>query len=298
MSEEILTPADMGFAEFVAKLISEVFDAVVTSQAEQQEKLLELKELASLPEDMFIDALLADVAFFNQIDSLIESYFPISKKDQEQEIYKEQNHKVFNKSPYQTQKSQGGESPPVLEKTGLDLSQTKPAKETTLNQDDVNQIYRHVAKPFAQQKKSAMVEALEHGFSNIIVDSGKINAKFTFNTSIENQDSDEPSSEQGKIEKGGAGTVDKSTLKQAKSRNKAREALISALTKKKSGSSKNRYIQSTLKTNPRFKSALVKPNLGATRGVTIKPANNRDPQASTTTANIYSEIELNFKSIR
>ena len=40
--EDIPKPIEVGFAEFIAKLVSEVFDAVVTSQFDQEKRIAEL----------------------------------------------------------------------------------------------------------------------------------------------------------------------------------------------------------------------------------------------------------------
>lgn len=284
MSEEILTPADMGFAEFVAKLISEVFDAVVTSQAEQEEKLLEIKELVNQPEELFVDNLLQDDVFLDQIDRLLSSYFPANSD--------KNVHAIYEGAPYKVKKGNSPESPAILEQLGLDLSESESAKKNKLTNNDVLDIYRVAARPFAQQKRQAMINAVEHGFSNIIVDSGKINAKFTFNTSVESEETEqEPAPSNGNAAK-------------PKPKPKAKKAVLDKRIKlkdslRKSVIDKQTFdVRSRLVSNPNLKASILKPTLAKDVKVAIKPANNRDPQASTTTANIYSEIELNFKSIR
>ncbi|WP_018623919.1 hypothetical protein [Kangiella aquimarina] len=284
MSEEILTPADMGFAEFVAKLISEVFDAVVTSQAEQEEKLLEIKELVSQPEELFVDNLLQDDVFLDQIDRLLKSYFPANSD--------KNVHAIYEGAPYKVKKGNSPESPAILEHLGLDLSESESAKKNKFTNNDVLEIYRAAARPFAQQKRQAMINAIEHGFSNIIVDSGKINAKFTFNTSVESEETEqEPAPSNGNAAK-------------PKPKPKAKKAVLDKRIKlkdslRKSVIDKQTFdVRSRLVSNPNLKASILKPTLAKDVKVAIKPANNRDPQASTTTANIYSEIELNFKSIR
>lgn len=284
MSEEILTPADMGFAEFVAKLISEVFDAVVTSQAEQEEKLLEIKELVSQPEELFIDNLLQDDVFLDQMERLLSSYFPTASNNN--------IHALFEGAPYKVKKGNSPENPAILEQLGLDLSESESAKKGKFTNQDVLEVYRAAARPFAQQKRQAMINAIEHGFSNIIVDSGKINAKFTFNTSIESEETEqEPAPSNGNAAKS------KPTPKAKKAvldkRIKLKDSLRKSVIDKQTFSVRSRLIS-----NPNLKATILKPTLTKDIKVAIKPANNRDPQASTTTANIYSEIELNFKSIR
>lgn len=60
------TLSQVGFAEFVGKLLSEVFDAVVTSQIDQRRRIDELVEAASLSEEevasRFIDDAQVDAA--------------------------------------------------------------------------------------------------------------------------------------------------------------------------------------------------------------------------------------------
>lgn len=282
MSEEILTPADMGFAEFVAKLISEVFDAVVTSQAEQQEKLLEIKELASLPESLFVDSLLQRDEFFDQIDRVLTSYFPTTAKNMP--------HAIYEGAPYKAKKGNTNESPAIFDELGLDLSESESAKKGKLTNQDVLAVYQAAATPYAQQKRNAMLQALEQGFSNIVVDSGKINAKFTFGTSIDKSAEDEEDSAPAKPK---AKVPPKAKSPILDKRIKLKESLRKNLIDNKTISSRSRILA-----NPTLKASILKPNLTKDIKVAIRPVSNKDPQATTAKANIYSEIELNFKSIR
>ena len=63
------TLSQVGFAEFVGKLLSEVFDAVVTSQLDQQRRLDELVELARLSEEEVASRFIDDA----QVDAEVGS---------------------------------------------------------------------------------------------------------------------------------------------------------------------------------------------------------------------------------
>ncbi|GAA0206198.1 hypothetical protein GCM10009123_12090 [Kangiella japonica] len=277
MSNDNLTPIDMGFAEFVAKLISEVFDAVVTSQAEQQEKFNELQELMILPQDSFIDHLLQQDSFIQQVDELLAEHFPANNDDQ--------LHAIYSGAPYQPASGNTPEFPAVFEKLGVKLSKSDyHSKSKTLTDAGVLKIYRKAATPYAVQKRNIMTKLIEQGLSNIVVDSGKINAKLTFSTNIANGDSakENPDS-QGK----------ESNTSNASIHSLSKGKLHVATTSKLALTNKLEPIQPI----NRFV-GILKPNINKQVRLTVKPASNKSPQDVETKANIFSEVELNFKTIR
>lgn len=275
MSNDNLTPIDMGFAEFVAKLISEVFDAVVTSQAEQQEKLQELHELMALPEEQLVDYFLQQDSFLLQVDELLAAHFP---SDDDAQL-----HGIYDGAPYQPKTSRQPEKPAVFEKLGLKLEKEDiNANDKVLTETGVLKIYRKAASPYTIQKRTVMNKLIEQGLSNIVVDSGKINAKLTFSTSMVGSGENDDSS-------GNTPETETSDITQPRlspsifSTNLSRAHLASAI---QPIQPINRYV------------GLLKPNINKQVRLKVKQASNKSPQDVEAKSNIFSEVELNFKTIR
>lgn len=265
----------MGFAEFVAKLISEVFDAVVTSQAEQQEKLQELHELMALPEEQLVDYFLQQDSFLLQVDELLAAHFP---SDDDAQL-----HGIYDGAPYQPKTSRQPEKPAVFEKLGLKLEKEDiNANDKVLTETGVLKIYRKAASPYTIQKRTVMNKLIEQGLSNIVVDSGKINAKLTFSTSMVGSGENDDSS-------GNTPETETSDITQPRlspsifSTNLSRAHLASAI---QPIQPINRYV------------GLLKPNINKQVRLKVKQASNKSPQDVEAKSNIFSEVELNFKTIR
>ena len=279
MSNNTLTPIDMGFAEFVAKLISEVFDAVVTSQAEQQEKFNELQELMTLPHESFVDHLLQQDPFIQQVDELLVEHFPANDK--------EQMHVIYPGAPYQPKSGNKPESPAISDQLGITLLKADyNAKDKTLTEAGVLKIYRKAAEPYVIQKRNVITKLIEQGLSNIVVDSGKINAKLTFSTTVASGDNDDDSPDDDSA-------AESKSHSQAKTHTMLKSKLAEAnigrtlITKKLEPIQPiNRYV------------GILKPNINKQVRLTVKPASNKAPQDVEAKANIFSEVELNFKTIR
>ena len=67
--EDIPKPIEVGFAEFVAKLVSEVFDAVVTSQFDQEKRIAELSAAAGLPSEEFAKNFVTDEQTMEELEN-------------------------------------------------------------------------------------------------------------------------------------------------------------------------------------------------------------------------------------
>lgn len=277
MSNDNLTPIDMGFAEFVAKLISEVFDAVVTSQAEQQEKFSELQDLITLSQESFIDHLLQQDSFIQQVDELLAEHFPTSSDTH--------LHAIYSGAPYQPASGNSPESPAVFDRLGIKMTKSDfHGKNKTLRDSGVLKIYRKAAEPYAFQKRNVISKLIEQGLSNIVVDSGKINAKLTFSTNIANSapEQEEPDT-QAKESKSSSNTIRNISKGKLSATALSKLALIHKL---EPILPVNRFV------------GILKPNINKQVRLTVKPASNKSPQDVETKANIFSEVELNFKTIR
>lgn len=277
MSNDNLTPIDMGFAEFMAKLISEVFDAVVTSQAEQQEKLQELHELMALPEEQFVDHLLQQNSFLQQVDDLLYAHFPNDKV--------KYPHSIYTGAPYKPKTSRTAETPAIFEQLGLKLTKSDfNSNDNVLTDAGVLRIYRKAATPYAVQKRNIISKLIEQGVSNIVVDSGKINAKLTFSTSMAGSNDEEEDNGSGSNPETDSESIRRPRLEPNRfNTNLSRARLASSI---QPIQPINRYV------------GLLKPDINKQVRLKVNQASNKSPQDVEAKSNIFSEVELNFKTIR
>ena len=261
MSDDILSPIELGFAEFVAKLISEIFDATISSQAQQQEKIAELQNMLLQPESEFLNALLGHDDFIKEVDAILQGYFPTNST--------QFDHAIIEGAPYTAETGKQKENPPIRERIGLELTKGDfLPKKNQLTQQGVFKIYQKVAEPLAFQKRAIFKNLVESGLPAIVVESGKINAKLTFNTThIQTTETDIENISNGK------------TAKLSPTTNIGSASFTSPITPV------NRYV------------GLLKPKLTDQIRLTVKQASNKSPQDSKATANIFSEVEIHFKTI-
>ena len=66
---------ELGFAEFVAKLISDTFDAILSSQVDQKNKMAELYALMSMEQEAFIDLCMEDEGLLDQLHGQLQDLF-------------------------------------------------------------------------------------------------------------------------------------------------------------------------------------------------------------------------------
>lgn len=288
MTDEVLKPVELGFAEFVAKLISDVFDATIGAQAEQNEKLAELEALLQQPEQAFVDSLLAKPEFVSEIDKLLASVLPVDG---------ERAHTIYEGAEYQSETANQKEQPPLKEVLGYEVQKgdLKP-RTKQLSEQGVLNIYRHVAAPAASKKRDILLKMLENGLPNIVVDKGKINAKLTFNTSLlASNETDSGTS--GDVESGVAASNLSATNATATS-SVSRAATVSlseSLSLRDRLTVTDRLI-APIQPIDRFV-GLIKPDIKDQVRLTVKQASNKSPQDTQATANIFSEVEIHFKTI-
>ena len=164
-------PNELGFAEFAAKLISEMFDAVVTAQFDQEKRLAELAAAAAVSVEEFGELYVTD----EQVDAEIERLFPGDSAEQPVSVYPA--------APYQPKIKQTEELPPVQAVLGLKLASgdyaTKDRK-TTITPKGYAKIIAEVRNRLAESQLAAIRHILRNGLPRVIVDAGKVNAKLTY----------------------------------------------------------------------------------------------------------------------
>ncbi|MFC3122424.1 hypothetical protein [Agaribacter flavus] len=263
MSDSALN--ELGFAEFVAKLISDTFGAILSSQVEQQEKISELNSLLALDDDSFLDLCFDDPELLAQLTEFLASIFPFDS---------DEKHGIFEGANYQAASDKKEEQPPIYEQLQLRLVEKEDYEGKKLTQKGVDRIRRIAMLEVANKQRQLLSGVLSNGIPKLLVDSGKINAKLTFN--IPNQEGDDQ--------------------RASASENSASTTTGSAASVFTSNTTVKTFSNNNFTLANRFAGVIDPKKLLKTR-INIRPASNKAPQDTQSTANIYSEVEITFKTI-
>lgn len=164
-------PNELGFAEFISKLISEMFDAITTAQFDQEKRLAELAGASVLSVDEFGERYITDENVYAELIQL----FPGDSTKYPALIY--------IGAPYRPYKNGVDESPPIEAVSGVRLEKNdygKKREKTVLKESAVKKINAAVRSNLARSQLAAVVQVLNRGVPRVIADSGKINAKLTY----------------------------------------------------------------------------------------------------------------------
>lgn len=168
---ETPTPIEVGFAEFAAKLISEVFSAIVTSQFEQEKQQAELTATAALTLEEYAERAITN----EQLDTELSQLFLGEKPDQPSSI--------FVGAPYQPKDKDVEEQPPIFAVLGVELQKgdysVKKGK-AKLTTSGVVKIRTALRSQLAQQQHGAINEIVRRGLPRVIADAGRVNAKLSY----------------------------------------------------------------------------------------------------------------------
>lgn len=295
---------ELGFAEFVAKLISDTFNAILSSQADQKNKINELRALLTMNKEEFIDACMQDEALLDQMDSELKVLFGADNQA---------GHSVIVGSVYTPHNGNVAESPPYSAVLGItlvdkeDFYQEKvqrPPKGLSLPKEmfkyylsgkGVDKIERAIMAIIARQQRASINSMMADGIPRLVVDSGKINAKLTFATELfDHSDDEEVDESEGykrptPIPPSGASQSSASTTGPV--RKDAIEKQLAARRVRLGAAA-----QFSLNTNSRFLGTVDTQRLASSR-LKITPASNKVPQDVSSKTNIYSEVEIHFKTI-
>lgn len=284
---------ELGFAEFVAKLISDTFNAILSSQADQKNKINELRALLAMDKEEFIDACMQDEALLDQLDTELQILFAADN---------EVGHSVTVGAAYMPQKGNIAELPAYSGILGItlvekvDFYQEKGQRPVRyhLSDEGVEKIERAIMATIARQQRASINSMMADGIPRLVVDSGKINAKLTFATELFDHSDDEEEGAEGykrptPIPPSGAPQSSASTTGPV--RKDAIEKQLAARRVRLGAAA-----QFSLNTNSRFLGTVDTQRLASSR-LKITPASNKVPQDVSSKTNIYSEVEIHFKTI-
>lgn len=308
---------ELGFAEFVAKLIADTFNAILLSEAHQKNKINELRALLAMNEEEFIDACMQDAALLDQVDTELQVLFAADNQV---------GHSVIAGSAYVPHKKGAAESPPYLAVLGVSLVEEEdfyPERAAKYNLSDagVNKIERAIMTTIARQQRASIDSLMADGIPKLVVDSGKINAKLTFSIELfDHSDDEEASDTEGyqrptPLPPAGMGSRPVATEPAGDTKGYQRPTPLppsgmgipsTATESAPPRSSEDLLIirrrsqgaaeQFALNTNSRFLGSVDTQSLLRSR-LKVTPASNTVPQDGSSAKNIYSEVEIHFKTI-
>lgn len=171
MGTELVKAVESGFAEFAALLITETLDGVVSSLLAQEQKLRELEEAVLLQPDQFAARYLDNGDVRREILGLFpaaEGRGTVSAVDAGQ--------------PYRFPRQGMTEEPPVLHRCGYTVTKEDLEKSSAglvFSAAGGGRIALAVASRMAQIQQESLRLMVQRGIPRVVVDSGRINAKFT-----------------------------------------------------------------------------------------------------------------------
>lgn len=160
---------DLGFSEFVAKLVSDTLDAVVTAAVDQESRLADLAASASLP--------LADFARRQvepeQVDAALVELFPASG---------EQPAGVAAGTPYRPAKGRTRERPALRVELGIEVGEDDLDREgdrLVVSEALAERVRDVVREELAVESWTAVRALAASGLPRVVVDAGRIVARQT-----------------------------------------------------------------------------------------------------------------------
>ena len=243
MADPISSPVELGFSDFVSKLISDTFEAVITSTMKQEEDWQQLNELLLQDREVFTDMVIDD----DMLNTEMTRLFP----DNEGSTIIKKGLKYVKANPEKNVL----ESPPIESYTGY------LPKETELTEEDVAAIYNAVKNILGARQYELLSKVFSRGATKVVVDAGKINAKLNFEIlQLEDDEEETPDNPTG-----GDTNLNISRI----------------------------FVKRKF---PGFV-GLSRPTELRNVHFFVKPPTDKDPQTSQVKANVYGEVEINFKTI-
>lgn len=179
-----VVPADLGLAEFLSKLIQETFEAVLASQTEQEQRRNQLMEIAGLSVEEYASRFITD----DDVERELARLFPSDQEGQPHLIYPGARYQPLSRNIF--------EVPAIRAMLGVELLRsdyrvTRRRGATTLKREAVERVRESLSLRMAAVRLSAIQQAVERGVPEVIIDSGRVNAKLTFQV-VRNTDADTP----------------------------------------------------------------------------------------------------------
>ncbi len=183
-ADEPPAPVEVGFGEFTARLISDVFDAVVASQLAQEQRLAELVAAAEWTVEEFAERVIADEEAKEELANLFPGRSVKAATS------------VVAGAPYRPARAGTPEEPPVEEVLGLRLVRGDYAtrrRQTVFTRRGVARVADAVRVRIADARHQAVREMVRRGLPRVIADGGRVNSKLTYEIVESNRQQPAPS---------------------------------------------------------------------------------------------------------
>lgn len=165
---------NLGLAEFVAGLISETFEALSSSMEEQFRRESEIRSAASMPIEQFREEFVTEAELTSEVDALCRRLYGSDAEE----------NPVRKGAVYSPLSGASAETPPILARYGLQLLETTHYEVDgdgyVLTEEGANLIKGVIGEEWLAGQQKILREVLNRGFPRIIVDSGRILSKVSF----------------------------------------------------------------------------------------------------------------------
>lgn len=168
-------PQDLGFSEFIAKLISETFTAVTEAALEQERRYAQLAAAAALPLEEFLAAFVDD----DDVDRALLARFP-PPDPQTQPGGDPKRSAAAAGQPYTPAGEGTTEDPPLLELLGIEVQPREITRAGRIGDRLAARIRDVVAEEIGRQEWEIARALVQRGVPRVLVDSGHIMAKQTY----------------------------------------------------------------------------------------------------------------------
>ena len=163
-------PIDLGFAEFAAQLVTELHDAVLFAQDEQETRRAKLADLAALPLEQFARRFVAN----EQVDTELIRLFPAAGGKAS---------RIQIGAAFKAASEKGAETPALQAKLGVRLAARDfkvRGKQMALAASGVKAIRDATRLRLAEVRLKSLRQAATQGMPRVVIDSGRINVKLSF----------------------------------------------------------------------------------------------------------------------
>jgi hypothetical protein len=166
---------DLGFSEFVAKLISETFTAVAEAAMEQERRYGQLVAAAELSLEEFVDAFVAP----EDVDDALLGLFP-APGEGAPEGSDATRTSVAAGQPYQAAADDVAEHPPLRQVLGLEVEKGEITRAGRIGGTLAQRIRDEVALLVGRPEWEIAGAVVRRGVPRVLVDAGHIMAKQTY----------------------------------------------------------------------------------------------------------------------
>lgn len=248
---------ELTLAEFVGKLISETFQAVIGSMVEQARQQGAIITGTELELAEFALEFISD----NDVEEHLSALFPWRADSHA--------HAIFKDASYQPARNDQVEKPAIMELTGYEMEEAD-FDSLQLTERGVERIKSAVRMNLAEDRQKALITLMRQGVPRVIVESGRILSKVTFRVN-----------QQGTTGKGNTDSKESDTA--------GRKGATRVVESKPI---RTGMLASKLK---RISPMIFKPEILDSTRMLVKQADDEAPQTSE--AKVYGEVEIKFKTI-